>query len=153
MALSVRQEEALSLLLTGLPAAEVAQRLGTSPSVVYRWMKEPQFAAALEQAKDQLRQRVMDVVGNRLAEEAPRSLDTVVALRDGARSERTRLAAAQDILDRAGFKAVERVHQLHEHILSPEFAELIRRVMEEDRNVVDADVVGVQELPERTRTS
>jgi transposase len=154
MKLDARHHEAIAMMLAGASRQEIATKLGVHPTLVYQWTKHPEFAAALENARKELQQRVTAMVTDRLAEEAPKSLERLVQLRDTARSERVQLIASQDLLDRAGFKAVERVHELHEHILSPEFAELLKRVLSEERTiVVDADASGVTELPERTRLS
>jgi len=136
-------------MLQGVSRKDIATELKCHGTQIWQWRQLPEFQTELERQRKAISEQVGSLIGARIADEAESSLNTVIALRDGARHEGVRLKASQDLLDRAGFKAVEQVHQVTEHILSPEFADLIRKAQGED-DVVDAVVVdAIKELPER----
>src|SRR5262249_10469989 len=133
------------MMLAGASRLQVADAVGIHPTRIWQWTQIPEFAAELERQREAIQLHATA----RIAGEVDKSLDRIVALRDGGRQERVQLAAAQDLLDRADMRPAERVHNVHEHILSPEFARLLEAVRKEE-DVVDTVVIdGVAQLPER----
>ena len=66
---------------------------------------------ALKQAHVQ--QYMMQAVADAMGINATQACNRLVSLSQSARSEYVQLEASKDILDRAGFKAVDRVAHLH----------------------------------------
>ena len=63
--------------------------------------------------KPHVREYLMGLVRDTLAEGSAMALSTILDLVGNARSEYVRLEASKDILDRAGFKPVEKHAHLH----------------------------------------
>lgn len=86
---------------TGEPCKNMAV-VGTTVCVAHgarRGMTMRNVADAIIEKKD---------LARRIEEAADKALDTVIALSDDATDDKTRLAAAKDILDRAGHGAVRK---------------------------------------------
>ena len=60
-------------------------------------------------ANPKIQQEILKETLNQLGLAAPQALQTVMRLTNNARSEYVRLSAAQDLLDRAGFRPPDRV--------------------------------------------
>ena len=93
-----RQKKCIELLITGnLTQADVARELKITEQTICNWKKDPEFCAELERlTREKLRgmaPRAARVLGELLSSE----------------SDNVRLNAARDILDRAGFKAEEKL--------------------------------------------
>lgn len=74
-------------------------------------------------------------IQNRLLETAPQALTEIVDLFRHANNESVRLAAAKDVMDRAGFKPIERSVSVSippPPVLTAEFVALIRDTLTED---------------------
>ena len=76
-----------------------------------------------------------DVVRARLNEEAIRSLDELIMLRGNAENERVRQISAMDLLDRAGYKAIEKTKAEVTVKISDEKGDRISKALEEMRKV------------------
>lgn len=142
---SAVQARAAELLALGKRKPQVATELGVSLGVLYKWEKDPEFQAYLKSLRSEVQEQVQDI----LTSEAVASANTIIALRDGAQSEKIKFNAAQDILDRAGFRAVERIHTVNEHHVSPELVQMIKDVIGESKRAVTVDAEEVTMLPER----
>lgn len=149
MGLDQRHYLVIQRLLEGVARKAIAEEVGCHPTLVWQWQQIPDFQAELQRQRAALAETVESVIGSRLSVQASPSLDRIVQLRDGADSEKVRLAAAQDVLDRAGFKPTQKVHQVTEHILSPEFAALIREAIADQGEVIDVTDFTTNVLPER----
>lgn len=88
---------AITLLAAGLAYDEIASRLGVSKRSLVRWNQDPAFADEVRRA----RAKLLEQLTGRLAAEASSTVDVLVRLRDGAKSEATRLGACRAILERA----------------------------------------------------
>lgn len=150
MNLSHQHFRAIELLLSGVSVPEAANQLGLHPNTIRRWLQNPEFRAQLEDSRQAAIEAVNELVQARLRDEAPRSLETITTLRDGARRESVRLAAAQDLLDRAGFRAPTRhVHAVANFVVTPELIEAMRSILAESPEQLSAgDMIDV--LPERS---
>ncbi len=150
MVLTAKHYAAMRALLEGEPILATARKLGITQQTLYLWRREPTFQDAFDKMRNAMAEQVTSIIQGRLAQEAEPALNRIVYLRDNARLEKVSLDASRDLLDRAGFKAIDVVHEVHEHVLSPEFAELIRGVLRE-KETVDGTVIDcVTQLPERT---
>ena len=116
--LSTRHRALMRRLLAGQTVSQAATELGMSMGRVSIVSNSPLFKEEMaimqkeiagEFVKNESSKVHTDMVRTRLSEEALASLNTIVGLRDGAQSERVRQLSAIEILDRAGFKAPERV--------------------------------------------
>ena len=61
-----------------------------------------------------VQQYMMTCIGEQLGLNATKALSKLVTLSDKAKSEYVQLEASKDLLDRAGYKAVDRV--MHNHV-------------------------------------
>jgi AcrR family transcriptional regulator len=97
--LRVEQARALELLLEGGKVPEVATEVGVSRATVWRWTREPDFAARLTAARDERAKAAFD----RLDQAVLDALEVIVALvRDPEAPPTVRLKAAESVLSRAG---------------------------------------------------
>ena len=151
MKLDERHAKVMQRLLEGVSRRDIANELDVHETTISLWQRQPEFQSALESLRRDLTDVVREVIGTKLQEEAPTSLAKIAHLRDKASSEKVQLAASQDILDRAGFKAVDKVQSIQMHILSPEFMDTIRAVAQELR-AYSAGSSGITVLPERAGT-
>ena len=116
--ISTRHQALMRRLLAGQTASQAATELGMSVGRVSIVSNSPLFKEEMaimqkeisgEFVKNESSKVHTDMVRTRLSEEALASLNTIIRLRDSAQSERVRQLSAIEILDRAGFKAPERV--------------------------------------------
>lgn len=150
MNLSHQHFRAIELILSGASASEVADHLGLHPNTIRRWLQDAEFRAQLEDSRRAAADAVNELIQARLREEAPKALDAIASLRDGARRESVRLAAAQDLLDRAGFRAPTRhVHAVANFVVTPELIEAMRAILAESPSQLEAGDL-VDALPERS---
>jgi transcriptional regulator with XRE-family HTH domain len=97
------QERAITALLTEKTQAEAAAKAGVNESTVSRWLREPAFAEALQQARRDL----VSVAIGRLQEAAATAVTTLKEIaEDKAQLGSARVSAAKTILETA-FKAQE----------------------------------------------
>lgn len=95
--------------LSGYPKWRIALELGLADEVaVDRLLAQPALQAALADARNTLVAKAADL-HERLVNLSGPALDMVQWIMDNAPDLRVRLNAAQDILDRAGIRAPERV--------------------------------------------
>jgi len=97
---------------------EAAKKAGVSKHTPGRWKKEPAFAAAFAQWQS----NDMEMRRARLEQGVAKAIETMLALL-GARDKRVALKAATELLDRAGYTAMQRVEQG----VSPELLELLEK--------------------------
>jgi hypothetical protein len=86
----------VALLAAGRSYDEVAAEAGVSRRTIVRRMADPSFQREVRAA----RARVLDEVLGLLAKEAAATVRTLVALRDGAEGDATRLGACRTLLDK-----------------------------------------------------
>lgn len=101
--LNATHERALRLRLLGATTEAIAREVGRSPARVRDWYRDPLFHSEYLRLQAEL-QADLDA---RLRAQAARAAERLVALLDSG-DERVALAAARDVLDRAGIRAPER---------------------------------------------
>lgn len=126
--LTTRQEAAITALATCSYVEDAARKAGVGRKTVYRWLKEPAFAAALKEA----RRRAFED-GLRAAQAAAtEAIDTLRSLLRDADSDSVRVRAAEAILN-AGLKAAALLNPPNQEGLKPDWmanahAELMRKI-------------------------
>ncbi|SMQ86833.1 Phage terminase, small subunit [Bacillus sp. OV166] len=78
----------------------------------YRLLRNPRVKEYIDELEKERRERIQ----NRLAAMVEQAVKKMFELATTAESESVRLAAIKDILDRAGYKATNKVEQKNEHI-------------------------------------
>ncbi len=113
-----RHRAMMRLLISGYKNAELEEIFGLGPARISVIINSPLFREELkkmeaevggEYVKNEGSKAQLDFVRIRLKEEAQRSLDKLVQLRDGAQSERVQQLSAVEILDRAGVVRTDKV--------------------------------------------
>ena len=100
MKLTNRHNKAIELLFEGsLKRIEIAEELKISEQTLYNWLKDEDFTHAYD-----------EYVKTIMGKSSGKALNTMLKLL-AARSEMVRFNAAKDLLDRAGYKAVD-VHEI-----------------------------------------
>ncbi len=96
--LNQNQEKCIELMVkTDMKQVDIAEELGVTPTTICLWKKQEEFKTAYA-----------DAVRAAMPEAAPKAWNTIVDLLK-SNNAGIRLAAARDILDRAGFKAEDRL--------------------------------------------
>ena len=123
--LKTRHREIARLMLLGKSNNEISELIGISPTRISQIKSDPMFRGYLASLEERCDRQVMDV-RQRLANLSHEALDVVEELLKDDKSS-IQLAAAKDILDRAGYKPVEKVETVNlSAVLSPEELQAIR---------------------------
>lgn len=94
-------------LVLGQKVKDIAADLNITPTRISTLVNSPVFKKEIKRLEDQRDVGVSDVTRT-LREVAPVCLEQVERLMYNAKSEKVRLSAAQDLLDRAGYGAVNK---------------------------------------------
>jgi transposase-like protein len=98
---SQKMEQAIAALLSHRSVEEAARAVGISPNTLLRWMKEPEFEAALREAQ---RTAFSEAIG-RLRDFAGAAVTTVLKIMvDSNAPAGTRLRAAEIVLEQGGVR-------------------------------------------------
>ena len=114
--LKPRQKKCIEMLISGtMTQADIAAALKVSEQTICNWKKNSEFAAELESA-------------NRLVISSlvPAAIQRTKALLN-ADSEAVQLAAAKDILDRAGYKPQDNI-RLNANIVSEKLEDVFKQI-------------------------
>lgn len=114
--LKPRQKKCIEMLISGtMTQADIAVALKVSEQTICNWKKNSEFAAELESA-------------NRLVISSlvPAAIQRTKALLN-ADSEAVQLAAAKDILDRAGYKPQDNI-RLNANIVSEKLEDVFKQI-------------------------
>jgi len=103
--LDERQLKVCELLAKGTTVVDIAKEVGISRQTVYDWKKLEEFVAEI----DRLGQEFLNAAQGRLKFAAVLAAEEVIKLLKSGTYEKTRLSAAQDILDRNLGKATTRM--------------------------------------------
>lgn len=103
--LDERQIKAVESLSKGSTITDAAIDSGVSRNTIYEWKKSEEFVAELSRCQQEF---IYEAQG-RLKSAAKEAADEIIKLLKKGKYEKTRLAAAQDILDRNLGKATSRV--------------------------------------------
>ncbi|GAP11046.1 hypothetical protein BECAL_02228 [Bellilinea caldifistulae] len=93
--LTARQKRFLQALLTSKSAREAAHKCGIGEKTAYRWLRQPAFREALQEAESGLLEEAM----RRLLSMQSGALDALSDLVTDRRLPGARLAAAKTVLD------------------------------------------------------
>ena len=93
------------LIAQGIPITEVAKQSNVARSTIYEWKKLEEFTAEVSR----FGQEFIYAAQGRLKFAATLAADEVIKLLKDGKYEKTRLSAAQDILDRNLGKATTRM--------------------------------------------
>ena len=112
-----RHRAMMRLLISGYKVGDLVEPFGLSSVRISNIVNSPLFKEEMRRMEEQVNVKFAESEGSktasdfvriRLREEAQRSLDKLISLRDGAQSERVQQLSAIDILDRAGVKGAEK---------------------------------------------
>lgn len=103
--LDERQIEVARLIAQGTPIIEITRQVNVARSTIYEWKKLEEFTAEV----DSFGQEFISSAKGRLKCAAKDAADEIIKLLKGGKYEKTRLAAAVDILDRNLGKATTRL--------------------------------------------
>lgn len=114
--LNKKQKKCIELMVSGdMSQNEIAKTIGVIPGTISDWKKKDEFREEYNRANK--------IVINSLV---PKAVQTVKSLLN-ADSEQVRLAAAKDVLDRAGYKAQDDI-KLNANITSEKLADVFKQV-------------------------
>lgn len=114
--LNKKQKKCIELLVSGdMSQNEIAKTIGVIPGTISDWKNKDEFREEYERANK--------IVINSIV---PKAVQTVKSLLN-ANSEQVRLAAAKDVLDRAGYKAQDDI-KLNANITSEKLADVFKQV-------------------------
>ena len=105
--LSPRHKEIARLLVQGRTAKEISARVGISAERIYQIKSEAIFQAYLRKVEAGAEENTIDV-RKAIQEAAPRALEVLETLMETANADSVKYRAASDLLDRAGFGAIEK---------------------------------------------
>lgn len=131
MKLNEQHYMAIQMTLQGASRKEIASKLGVTGHTIYHWGLDADYQAEITRLREELAVQVKETVAAGLRDHVPNALAQVVVLSQGGQSEKVRLSASQDILDRAGFGAIQKQHKVVEITFPPGTLELAQKVMAE----------------------
>jgi hypothetical protein len=103
--LDERQIKCAELISKGIPIVDIPVQVGVNRSTIYEWKKLEEFNAEV----DRLQQEFISSARGRLRAAAIPAADKLIDLLKNSKYEKTKLAAAIDILDRGLGKATTKV--------------------------------------------
>ena len=114
--LNGKQKKCIELLVSGdMSQNEIAKTIGVIPGTISDWKKKDEFKEEYNRANK--------IVINSIV---PKAVQTISSLLN-ADSEQVRLAAAKDVLDRAGYKAQSDV-KIDANITSEKLADVVKQL-------------------------
>ena len=114
--LNKKQKKCIELMVSGdMSQNEIAKTIGVIPGTISDWKKKDEFREEYNRANK--------IVINSIV---PKAVQTIKSLLN-ADSEQVRLAAAKDVLDRAGYKAQDDI-KLNANITSEKLADVFKQV-------------------------
>ena len=136
--LTPRARRLLRLIATGMTQGQAAMQCGFSQSraciiqgstVGQTYLAEMEKLSAVELMEENAKTElsIKAEINQRILEEAPDTLDRIIALRDAA-PEAVALRAAQSLMDMAGFKPKEKVEVEGKFLADPGLAEALSRL-------------------------
>lgn len=142
--LKTRHREIARLMLLGKTNNEISEMVGITAARISQIKSDPMFVGYLASLEEQCDRQVIDV-RQRLADISHKALDVVEGLLADDKSS-IKLAAAKDILDRAGYKPIEKVATVNlSSVLSQDELQAIRDNItraKEEGYVVSEDSCG-----------
>lgn len=102
------RHEAMDLLANGFSVDQAADQLGVSAAAIYTWLKDPDLRERYEVAAADYLARSRAVGRQLLIGASVKAIETIAGLLD-CPNPAVRLKAAQDILDRLGYRSPDKL--------------------------------------------
>lgn len=104
--INATHKQAMLLHCQGMLIDQIAEQIGRSPGTVENWFyRDKTFRTEYEKFKQEYIEDVTKTARERMQGAADEAMQTLLILMANSESDRIRLDAAKDILDRTGFKA------------------------------------------------
>lgn len=126
--LATQHREVARLKFEGRSPTEIATMTGIAIGTVRGILADPLCKAAIEKLNDKSDEHSIDV-RRRLSELNLKALNTVEECMDQDISMAVKLSAAKDVLDRNGYKPVEKVNHSHLHLTAEELTSIKERAL------------------------
>lgn len=94
--LSIKQQEAIKLIILGYSVEEIAKKLKVNHNTIYRWRKQDVYKNALSSKQDDIANNVY----NKIKSLSIKSLKVLEQLLENADNENNKLKASMFILDK-----------------------------------------------------
>lgn len=125
--LKSQHREVARLMFEGYKYAEIASQMNMSIESIRQIARDPLCKSAVAKLQDSADHNIVDV-RRRLAEMNLHALDVIEGiLRDGTAPAPTQLKAAESVLDRNGYGAVQRTENITAHLSKDDLDEIKRR--------------------------
>lgn len=124
--LATQHREIARLKFEGRSPVEISTMTGIAISTVRGILADPLCKAAIEKLNDNADNNTIDV-RRRLSELNLKAINTVEECMDQDMSMAVKLSAAKDVLDRNGYKPVEKINHSHLHLTADELASIKER--------------------------
>ena len=142
-----KHHQALRLLVLGVKPKDVAAQVNLTPQMISILANSTIGKSALMVMRGVLDKSVIDVKG-KIDEMAPKALEVIEELLD-CNESKIRLAAAVDVLDRAGYAPPKQVNVGVTHKVTQEDIEAIKRraiesgllAIQKTETVIDAEII------------
>lgn len=105
MAINGRQAKAIAMMIKGIPQKDIAHELGITETAISKWKKQEEF-------KTEYRQQIDNIMNEASGE----ALTTICDLMRNSNSDNIRFKCAQDILNRTGYKPVDKIEAKTDNI-------------------------------------
>ena len=103
--INATHKQAMLLHAQGMSIDEIAERISRSPGIVENWFYSDQnFRDEYEKFKEEYITGIAKTARERMQKVADEAMQTLLILMSSSESDKIRLDAAKDILDRTGFK-------------------------------------------------
>lgn len=104
--INATHKQAMLLHAQGMSIEQIAEQVSRSPGTVENWFyRDENFRAEYEKFKQEYIEDITKTAKERMQKAADEAMQTLLILMANSESDRIRLDAAKDILDRTGFKA------------------------------------------------
>jgi len=104
--INATHKQAMLLHAQGMSIEQIAEQVSRSQGTVENWFyRDPNFRAEYEKFKQEYISDITKTARERMQKAADEAMQTMLILMATSESDRIRLDAARDILDRTGFKA------------------------------------------------
>ena len=132
--LQPKHKQVARLLVQGYDPKAIASQVNLSVARIYQIKSEAIFQAYMNKLEYQAEEKIVDV-RREIQNAAPRALQILEQLL-GANSENVQLNAAKDLLDRAGYKPIDKTAHLNlNKLLDEDDLQDIHKRLQEAKNV------------------
>ena len=136
--LSPLHKNILTLIAAGMRAREISRMEGMpSEDRISVVRNSPAGKAFLENQSSEIVRQISTDTREYIVGHAREATNTVILLMRNAENEGVKLRASQDLLDRAGFKPVERSLEMHVEVAQEDVSRLIEAMAESSQDTPD----------------